>query len=98
MKIKLKVPHFHLQLIKLSNIVGISLIVFSFISLGYIAISSYNNWYEPLISNSVPEEKLQQKQEKLKLNELQDINSKLNSKKDLADKVTTLNPFKEAQL
>ncbi|PIS40939.1 MAG: hypothetical protein COT26_00480 [Candidatus Kerfeldbacteria bacterium CG08_land_8_20_14_0_20_43_14] len=93
MKIKLKIPHFHLQLIKLSNIIAISLIVFSVISLVYIALSSYNSWYQPLISNSVPEEKLQQKQEKLKLNELQDINLKLDNKKGLADKVTIINPF-----
>jgi hypothetical protein len=97
MNLKLKTPHFHLEIIKLGNLIGIILIVFSILAIGYTAFYSYKNLYKPLITTEVPEDKLQQKQEKIKTSELNDVKTKIDEKKAETSKIQVINPFQEPQ-
>ena len=93
MKIKLKIPHFHLELTKLANITVLVVLVIVLGALTYLSLFSFNNWYKPITSNLVPEEKLQQKQEKLKLKEFQEVKNKLQEKKTNVSKIQIKSPF-----
>ncbi|MFA6587774.1 MAG: light-harvesting protein [Patescibacteria group bacterium] len=93
MKIKLKFFHFHLELARLANIIAIIVLVTVLGALIHLSLYSYNNWYKPISSNQVPEEKLQQKQEKLKLSEFQTVKNKLQEKKDNVSKIQIKNPL-----
>ncbi|RJO59315.1 hypothetical protein C4546_02955 [Candidatus Parcubacteria bacterium] len=93
MKLIFKRPHLHLQIQKLGNFVGFALIIIILVSLAFITWQNYNGWYQTLISTEVPEDKLQQKQERLRLTDFEAIKKNLDDKKNTGSEVKITDPF-----
>ena len=88
----LHLPHLHLTLTRLTNIVAWVAIGFSGLMAVLLVWYSLAQWYRPLQDTSIPEDKLTQKREQIRLKDFDDARSTLEAKQK-ATNDTTLNPF-----
>ncbi len=92
-KLSLHLPHLHLSLNRLTKLVTWVLLGFSVVMLAAVAWFSLSQWYQPLQDRSIPEEKLTQKREQLRVKDFDDARTKLEAKQKPTDRLVE-QPFK----
>lgn len=91
-KIALHLPHLHLSLGRLTIYVSWGLIVFSAMMIAIVTWYSLEQWYRPLQETTVPEEKLTQKREQVRVKDFEDARTLLEAKQKPTDTLVK-NPF-----
>lgn len=76
----LHLPHLHLSLERLTRITGWGLAGLAVILTVVLVWFSYSGWYEPLRVAEIPEDKLSQKREQVRVKDFENARSALESK------------------
>lgn len=84
-------PHLHLTINRLTKVVAWSLGMLSIALLIGLLWFSYTTWFAPMNDTNIPEDKLSQKRELLRVKDFEAAKTKLEAKQKLP--VTAENPF-----
>lgn len=91
-KVHLKLPHLHLTIQRLTRVVAWSLAGLVFVLVLTLGWFSYTAWYVPMHDETIPEDKLSQKREQLRVKDFEDARTQLEAKQKITG-ATTDNPF-----
>lgn len=91
-KLQLKLPHFHLSISRLTTFVAWFLWIFVIGIVGLLAWYNLTQWYGPLHEMNIPEEKLTQKREQLRVKDFDEARKQLETKKNPTEPLVE-NPF-----
>lgn len=92
-KLSLKKIHLHLDIERLPTLTLYAALGISLVCLLGAAWFTYRNVFVPYLNDTIPEEKLTQKQDKLNLKDFEDVRTKLEAKQKGAPSTITVDPF-----
>ncbi|MEK7518860.1 MAG: hypothetical protein AAB549_02970 [Patescibacteria group bacterium] len=92
-KISLKKIHFHIDIERVPTLTLYAALSCTIVFLLGAAWFSYRNVYVPYMNNTIPEEKLDQKQDKLNVKDFSDVRAKLEAKQKSTPNAAAVDPF-----
>lgn len=92
-KLSLKKIHFHIDIERVPTLTLYAALGLAIACLLGAAWFSYRNVYVPYMNNTIPEEKLNQKQDKLNVKGFNDVRAKLEAKQKGTPNAAAVDPF-----